>query len=214
MLLLVGLGNPGPRYERNRHNIGFMAVDGIVRRHSFGPWRARFQAQTAEGVLANEKVLAMKPTTFMNESGRSVGEAARFYKVTPAEIVVLHDELDLALGKVRLKTGGGHAGHNGLRSIDAHLGPDFHRVRIGIGHPGDKALVHGHVLSDFAKAEEPAVTKLIDAIADAAPMLADPARHNAFMTRVSYLLNPPPPKPAKGEKTTAPEDTPEGGHGL
>lgn len=194
MLLLVGLGNPGPKYEKNRHNIGFMAVDEIVRRHSFAGWRARFQAATSEGRLGNEKVLAMKPTTFMNESGRAVGEAARFFKLAPQDVVVLHDELDLAFGKIRVKQGGGHAGHNGLRSIDAHLGKDYARVRIGIGHPGDKDRVHGHVLSDFAKAEEADLTTLVDAIAGAAPMLADPEQHNAFMTKVALAIKPPPPK--------------------
>ena len=199
MLLLVGLGNPGPKYERNRHNIGFMAVDEIVRRHSFAAWRGRFQALTAEGHYGGEKIMAMKPTTFMNESGRAVGEAARFFKLAPEDVVVLHDELDLAFGKVRIKQGGGHAGHNGLRSIDAHLGNNYARIRLGIGHPGDKARVHGHVLSDFAKAEEADLSTLIDAIGDAAPMLANPEQHNAFMTKVALAIKPPPEKkPPKG----------------
>ena len=199
MLLLVGLGNPGPKYERNRHNIGFMAVDEIVRRHSFAAWRGRFQALTAEGHFGGEKVMAMKPTTFMNESGRAVAEAARFFKLAPEDVVVLHDELDLAFGKVRIKQGGGHAGHNGLRSIDAHLGNNYARIRLGIGHPGDKARVHGHVLSDFAKAEEADLSTLIDAIGDAAPMLANPEQHNAFMTKVALAIKPPPEKkPPKG----------------
>ena len=199
MLLLVGLGNPGPKYERNRHNIGFMAVDEIVRRHSFAAWRGRFQALTAEGHFGGEKVMTMKPTTFMNESGRAVGEAARFFKLAPEDVVVLHDELDLAFGKVRIKQGGGHAGHNGLRSIDAHLGNNYARIRLGIGHPGDKAHVHGHVLSDFAKAEEADLSTLIDAIGDAAPMLANPEQHNAFMTKVALAIKPPPEKkPPKG----------------
>ncbi|MAW55568.1 MAG: aminoacyl-tRNA hydrolase [Rhodospirillaceae bacterium] len=194
MLLLVGMGNPGPKYERNRHNIGFMAVDEIVRRHSFAAWRGRFQALTAEGHYGGEKIMAMKPTTFMNESGRAVGEAARFFKLAPEDVVVLHDELDLAFGKVRIKQGGGHAGHNGLRSIDAHLGNNYARIRLGIGHPGDKARVHGHVLSDFAKAEEADLSTLIDAIGDAAPMLANPEQHNAFMTKVALAIKPPPKK--------------------
>ena len=194
MLLLVGLGNPGPKYERNRHNIGFMAVDEIVRRHSFAAWRGRFQALTAEGHFGGEKVMTMKPTTFMNESGRAVGEAARFFKLAPEDVVVLHDELDLAFGKVRIKQGGGHAGHNGLRSIDAHLGNNYARIRLGIGHPGDKARVHGHVLSDFAKAEEADLSTLIDAIGDAAPMLANAEQHNAFMTKVALAIKPPPKK--------------------
>ena len=164
MLLLVGLGNPGPKYERNRHNIGYMAVDEIVRRHSFAPYRVRFQSLTAEGSLGGGKVLAMKPTTFMNESGRAVGEAMRYYKLTPDDVLVIHDELDLAAGKIRVKKGGGLAGHNGLRSIDAHIGKEFYRLRVGIGHPGDKDRVHGHVLSDFSKAELAMFEKIVDAI--------------------------------------------------
>ena len=152
MLLFVGLGNPGAKHARNRHNIGFMAVDEIVRRHSFGPFRSRFQGLVAEGVLAGEKVQALEPLTYMNNSGQSVAAAVKFYKLDPAEIVVFHDEIDLAFGKVRAKTGGGTAGHNGLRSIAQHIGPDFRRVRIGVGHPGDKDRVHGYVLRDFAKA--------------------------------------------------------------
>ena len=196
MLLLVGLGNPGPRYENNRHNIGYMAVDRIVRRHSFQPWRARFQAVCAEGLIAGRKMLAMKPTTFMNESGRAVGEAARFFKLEPRQVAVLHDELDLAFGKIRAKQGGGVAGHNGLRSIDQHIGPDFWRIRIGIGHPGDKERVHGHVLGDFAKADMPMVERIADAIADAAPMIAN-EDFNAFMSRVALLIQPPKPKKAR-----------------
>ena len=142
MLLVVGLGNPGGKYADNRHNIGFMAADEIVRRHSFSPWRSRFQADVSEGVLDGEKVLVMKPMTFMNESGRSVGEAVRFYKIDLADVIVLHDELDLVPGKMRVKLGGGHAGHNGLRSIHAHIGADFKRLRLGIGHPGGFGL-HG-----------------------------------------------------------------------
>lgn len=198
MLLLVGLGNPGPRYEKNRHNIGFMAVDAIVRRHSFGMERARFQALVAEGTIAGRKTLAMKPTTFMNESGRAVGEAARFFKLPPEQIVVLYDEVDLALGKVRTKFGGGHAGHNGVRNIIQHVGADFWRVRIGIGHPGDKDKVHGHVLGDFAKADRPMVEKIIDAVADAAPLIAE-NDFNGFMTKVAQQVHPQRPKPPKPE---------------
>ena len=194
MLLLVGLGNPGPKYKRNRHNIGFIAVDEIVNRYSFGPWRARFQAQTAEGHLGGEKVLAMKPTTFMNDSGRAVGEAIRFYKLNVNDIVVLHDELDLTFGKLRLKRGGGHAGHNGLRSIDTHIGKGFVRVRLGIGHPGEKSSVHGYVLSDFPKSEVAHLNTWVETIAEAADMLADPDHHNAFMTKVALALNTPSPK--------------------
>ena len=204
MLLLVGLGNPGPKYENNRHNIGFMAVDAIVRRHSFQQDRARFQALCAEGTIAGRKTLAMKPTTFMNESGRAVGEAVRFFKLEPEQVVVIHDEIDLALGKVRAKRGGGHAGHNGLRSITQHIGADFWRVRIGIGHPGEKERVHGHVLGDFAKADRPTVDRIVDAVCDAAPLIAK-EDFNGFMTRVALLINPPkpksPPAPEKGEKT-------------
>ena len=190
MLLLAGLGNPGPKYENSRHNIGFMAVDEIVRRYSFATWRGRFQALTSEGRLGSEKILAMKPTTFMNESGRALSEAARFYKLAPKDLIVLHDELDLAFGKIRIKQGGGVAGHNGLRSIKAHLGNNFIRVRVGIGHPGNKDLVHGYVLSDFAKSENFALTTLITAIGESAPMLADPEQHNAFMTKVALVQNP------------------------
>lgn len=197
MLLLAGLGNPGPKYEKNRHNIGFMVVDEIVRRHSFGAWRGRFQSVMSEGRFGNKKVLVMKPTTFMNESGQAVSEAVRFFKLATEDVVVIHDELDLAFGKLRIKLGGGHAGHNGLRSIDAHLGGSFARLRIGIGHPGDKDRVYGHVLSDFAKGEQRELSNLIDAIGEAAPMLADPKRHNAFMTKVALAIKPPVSKPER-----------------
>lgn len=198
MLLLVGLGNPGPKYERNRHNIGFMAADEIVRRHGFARARARFQSLTAEGVLGGVKTLVVKPTTFMNESGRAVGEAMRYYKLAPGDVMVIHDELDLATGKIRVKTGGGNAGHNGLRSIEAHIGNGFHRLRLGIGHPGDKHRVHGYVLSDFAKTELTYVEKIIDAIGESVALLVSDS-HNAFMTRVALILNPPKPKAPKPE---------------
>jgi PTH1 family peptidyl-tRNA hydrolase len=172
MHLLVGLGNPGAKYARNRHNIGFMALDEIVRRHSFGPWRKRFEGQCAEGSLDGEKILTIKPDTFMNDSGRAVGAAVRFYKLTPGDVTVIHDEIDLAPEKVRFKKGGGHAGHNGIRDIAAHIGADFSRVRIGVGHPGLKDRVSGHVLDDFSKAEMNWVTTLLDAVAEAAPRLA------------------------------------------
>ncbi len=172
MHLLVGLGNPGAKYARNRHNIGFMALDEIVRRHSFGPWRKRFEGQCAEGSLDGEKILALKPDTFMNDSGRAVGAATRFYKLTPGDVTVIHDEIDLAPEKIRFKKGGGHAGHNGIRDIAAHIGADFARVRIGVGHPGLKDRVSGHVLDDFSKAEMNWVTPLLDAVAEAAPRLA------------------------------------------
>ncbi len=171
MLLFVGLGNPGRQYARNRHNIGFMALEAIARRHGFAQARARFQGLVSEGTIAGEKVLLLQPQTDMNESGRSVGEAARFHKIPLGDIVVFHDELDLAPAKCRIKIGGGVAGHNGLRSITAHVGNDYKRVRMGIGHPGDKALVHGYVLNDFAKSEEPWVEALCDALADNAPLL-------------------------------------------
>ena len=196
MLLVVGLGNPGPGYANNRHNIGFMAVDAIVRRHSLSPPRRRFLGETFEGAVAGEKVLALKPTTYVNNSGESVGAAMRFYKLAPGQVVVIHDELDLAAGKLRAKTGGGSAGHNGIKSITAHIGPEFRRVRVGIGHPGDKDRVTGHVLHDFAKAEGAWTGPLLDAMADAFPLLVagDDA---AFMSRVALLIRPPEPRPAK-----------------
>lgn len=200
MLLLVGLGNPGPEHERNRHNIGFMAADVIHRRHGFGPWRARFHGLIAEGTVAGKRVLALKPTTYMNRSGVAAGEAARFYKIAPADVTVLHDEMDLVAGKVRVKRGGGSAGHNGLRSLDAHIGPDYRRVRLGVGHPGDKERVLGWVLEDFRKSDAAWIEPLLDAVADALPHLlkGDDA---GFMTRVA-LLAPVPGKdkaePAKG----------------
>jgi PTH1 family peptidyl-tRNA hydrolase len=190
VLLLVGLGNPGAEYARHRHNVGFMAVERIVARHGFGPARSRFMGQVNEGVLAGGKVLALRPTTFMNESGRAVNEAARFYKLTPADIVVLHDELDLAPGKLRVKRGGGLAGHNGLKSIERFIGPDFRRVRIGIGHPGHKDAVQRYVLHDFAKVDRDWLEPLLDAVAEAAPLLAR-GGDAAFASRVALLLNPP-----------------------
>ena len=174
MLLFVGLGNPGSRYACNRHNIGFMVVDAIAKRHGIVPWRRRFQGVAAEGPLGGERVLLLLPGTFMNESGRAVGEAAHFYrdKLDLRDIVVFHDEIELPPGKVRVKIGGGNAGHNGLRSISAHIGNDYRRVRIGVGHPGIKELVHPHVLSDFAESERAWVEALCDIIADNAELLA------------------------------------------
>jgi peptidyl-tRNA hydrolase, PTH1 family len=171
MLVIAGLGNPGARYARNRHNIGFIAVDTIAEWSRFGPLRARHQALAAEGLIGDERVMLLKPQTYMNDSGRSVGEALRYLKLDLGALVVVHDELDLAPGKVRVKVGGGDAGHNGLRSITAHVGPDYKRVRIGIGHPGDRALVHNYVLSDFAKSEAGWVEAVCRAIAEAAPLL-------------------------------------------
>ena len=172
MQLFVGLGNPGARHAGNRHNIGFMAVDAIAKRHGFAPWRRRFQGVATEGNVDGKKILLLLPGTFMNESGRAVAEAANFYKIGLSDIIVLHDELELPAGKVRIKTGGGNAGHNGLRSVSEHMGNDYKRVRLGIGHPGAKELVHSYVLSDFAKAERPWVETLCDAIADNAGILA------------------------------------------
>lgn len=172
MLLFVGLGNPGPKYAGNRHNIGFMAVDDIARRYRAAPWRSKFQSQASEAVIGDARVVLLKPQTYMNDSGRSVAEAARFYKIAIGDIVVFHDELDLAPGKLRIKTGGGNAGHNGLRSITSLVGNDYRRVRLGIGHPGHKDQVHAFVLNDFAKSEHPWVSQLCEAVADAAPLLA------------------------------------------
>src|SRR5580658_2821193 len=171
MRLFVGLGNPGAKYAHNRHNIGFMAVDEIARRHGFAPWRRRFQGETAEGTLDSERVVLQKPLTFMNDSGRAVQEAANFFKLPAGEITVFQDELELPPGKVRVKVGGGIAGHNGLRSITAHIGNDYRRVRIGVGHPGAKDLVEHYVLSDFAKSERPWVDSLIGIIADSVDLL-------------------------------------------
>jgi peptidyl-tRNA hydrolase, PTH1 family len=172
MLLIVGLGNPGSGYAGNRHNVGFMVVDAIAKRHGIGPWRRRFQGVSAEGPLAGERVLLLLPGTFMNESGRAVAEAVNFYKLGLPDVVVFHDEIDLSPGKVRVKTGGGSAGHNGLRSISSHIGNDYRRVRIGVGHPGAKELVQMHVLNDFAKSERDWVEALGGVIADNAGLLA------------------------------------------
>ena len=169
MLIIAGLGNPGAKYEKNRHNIGFMAADEIARRWRFGAPRAKFQSVIQEGEVEGTRVLLMKPQTFMNASGNAVGEAARFYKIAPADIIVFHDEIDLAPGRFRMKTGGGAAGQNGVRSLISQLGPDFRRARMGVGHPGEPSLVHGHVLSDFHKAEQPWVDALLNACADALP---------------------------------------------
>ena len=171
MLLLVGLGNPGARYIGNRHNIGFMAVQAIAKRHGIGPWRRRFQGVACEGPIGGERVLLLLPGTYMNESGRAVGEAAQFYKLPPETTTVFHDEIELPPGKVRVKVGGGIAGHNGLRSISEHIGNDYRRVRIGVGHPGHKDLVEHYVLSDFAKSEWPWVEALADLLAENVDLL-------------------------------------------
>lgn len=205
--LIVGLGNPGAKYAGNRHNIGFMAVDRIAADHGFGPWKARFQAQATEGRLGDTRVMLLKPQTFMNLSGQSVGEAMRYLKLTPADVIVLHDELDLAPGKCRVKRGGGHAGHNGLRSIHQHIGADYGRVRLGIGHPGDKDRVSGYVLSDFAKADADWLDDLLRGISDGAAALAagDEARfQNAVAARIAPARNSGAERPAK----PAPQPTP------
>lgn len=198
MMLLVGLGNPGSRYAYHRHNIGFLALDDIVRRYRFGPFRAKFQGQLADGSLGEARVLALKPMTYMNESGRAVREAMRFYKLEPAQVTVIHDELDLPPGRCRVKRGGGAGGHNGLRSIDGQIGTDYWRVRLGIGHPGDKDLVTGYVLHDFGSRDEAWLDSLLEAVAACAPLLAEGAPEK-FMTKVALLTKPP--APAKGPDT-------------
>lgn len=202
MLLLVGLGNPGPAYAGHRHNIGFMALDRIAERHNLPPWRAKYRGRFTEGQLGAKKVLLLEPLTYMNESGRSVAELFNFYKLDPKQLVVFHDELDLAPFKTRVKVGGGVAGHNGLRSIDACIGTrDFKRVRLGVGHPGNRHRVTGHVLGDFAKAEKANLETFLDAVVDAAPMLVE-GDDAGFMNRVALLTQPPKektekPKPGK-----------------
>jgi PTH1 family peptidyl-tRNA hydrolase len=188
MKLFVGLGNPGEKYSANRHNIGFMAVDRIAESHGFGPWRKKFQGLVSEGSIGGQRILLLKPETYMNESGRSVGEAQRFLKIPLSDVYVFHDELDLAPGKVKLKAGGGNAGHNGLRSISAHIENDYKRVRLGIGHPGSKDAVIYYVLNDFAKVERAWLSDLLDAVADAAPYLAkgDDARFLSDVARSLY----------------------------
>jgi PTH1 family peptidyl-tRNA hydrolase len=203
MLLLVGLGNPGSGYAKNRHNIGFMAIDAIAGRYSFAPFRKKFNGLLAEGVIDGAKVLACKPQTFMNESGRAVTAVCAFYKIRPEDIIVLHDEIDLAAAKVRVKRGGGHAGHNGLRSIHDHIGSGYGRVRLGVGHPGDKDMVSGHVLKDFSKADTEWVDKVINAVADHIGLLAA-TKDSDFANRVMADVNPPrphKPKPETDNKT-------------
>lgn len=192
MLLMVGLGNPGARYAGNRHNVGFMAVDRIAADHGFSPWKARFQGLASDGRLGSERVTLLKPQTFMNQSGQSVGEAMRYLKLTPAEVIVMHDELDLAPGKCRVKRGGGHAGHNGLRSIHQHVGADYGRVRLGIGHPGHKDRVSPHVLSDFAKADADWLDNLLRGVSEGAAALAqgdDERFQNAVAARTQPARN-------------------------
>lgn len=209
MKLFVGLGNPGAKYARNRHNIGFMALDRIAEDHGFGPWKSKFQAEMAEGRLGGEKVLLLKPQTFMNRSGQAVGEAMRFFKLDSTDVTVFHDELDLAPGKVRVKAGGGHAGHNGLRSIHEHISNAYDRVRLGIGHPGRKEMVSPYVLSDFAKADADWLEDVLRGVSDGAGFLADDDG-GKFMNAVALRTAPPrssktPAKPQpKPEKATEP----------
>ena len=212
MQLFVGLGNPGAKYAANRHNIGFMAVDRIAADHGFAPWRSKFQGKIAEGRLDGERVLLLKPQTFMNLSGQSVGEAMRFHKLTPADITVFHDELDLTPGKTRVKQGGGHAGHNGLRSLHQHIGPDYARVRLGIGHPGHKDRVAGYVLSDFSKADQNWLDDLLRGISDGASALAA-GDTSKFLNAIALRAAPPrsststkPTTPKPEVKDTAPPD--------
>ncbi len=203
MRLIVGLGNPGAQHSGHRHNVGFMAAGAIARRHGFSPAREKFHSLAAEGTLAGDKALILWPQTYMNDSGRAVQAAMQFYKAEPNDLTVLYDEIDLEFGKVRVKKGGGAAGHNGIRSIDAHVGPDFWRVRIGVGHPGVKGLVKHYVLHDFDAEEKPEVETMVGAIADNFALLFERG-HEHFMTKVALAINPPPPKPPRQEK--APED--------
>ena len=187
MLVFAGLGNPGAKYENNRHNVGFMAADAIARRHSFSPWSKKFQGLIAEGTIAGEKIILIKPQTFMNLSGQSVGEALRFYKLELSALTVFYDEIDLAEGKLRIKTGGGAGGHNGIRSIDGHVGNAYRRVRIGVGHPGVKEMVQHHVLGDFAKADREWLDPLLDAIADNAAMIVK-GDESGFMNKAALAV--------------------------
>jgi PTH1 family peptidyl-tRNA hydrolase len=202
MRLLVGLGNPGLEHARQRHNIGFMAVAAIHRLHGLGPWRARFDGLAAAGTIAGIQVVLLKPATYMNDSGRAVQQALRFHKLDPGAMIVLHDELDLEPGRIRVKVGGGHGGHNGLRSIDQHAGQAYWRVRLGIGHPGDRDLVAGYVLHDFARADRAWLEPLLDAVAREIPDLLS-GQEARFASRVALALSPPklkPPRPAPDRK--------------
>ncbi len=205
MKLIVGLGNPGAKYARHRHNIGYMAVDRIAADHGFGPWKSKFQGRISEGRLDGAKVILLKPETYMNNSGQSVGEAMRFFRLDPGDITVLHDELDLAPGKVRVKRGGGHAGHNGLRSIHAHIGDAYDRVRLGIGHPGRKELVSGYVLHDFARADDDWLEDVLRGVSDGAAYLAQ-GDGGRFMNAVA--LRTAPPRSSTTAKTPARAEEP------
>ncbi len=203
MKLIVGLGNPGAKYARHRHNIGFMAVDRIAADHDFAPWKGKHQGSVSEGRFGSDRAVLLKPETFMNKSGDSVQAAMRFYKLEPGDVIVLHDEIDLAPGKVKFKQGGGHAGHNGLRSIHSHIGADYARVRLGVGHPGHKDRVPGYVLHDFAKADEGWLDDVLRGLSDGAPWLAlgDGAK---FMNAVGLRVAPS--RPSTGTK--GPKDAP------
>ncbi len=198
MLILAGLGNPGPKYARHRHNLGYMVADEIIRRYGFRLAQARHHSYIATGDIRGEKILLLKPKTFMNDSGRAVGSALRYFKLKARDVTAIYDELDLAPGKVRVKRGGGAGGHNGIRSLDSHIGKDYRRIRIGIGHPGDKKRVHRYVLSDIAKADQPLMHDIVDAVCEALPILVD-GDDAGFMTKVALLC--PPPKPASAATT-------------
>ncbi len=205
MQLFVGLGNPGAKYARNRHNVGYMALDEIAADHGFSPWRSKFQGQISEGRLGSEKVILLKPETFMNLSGQSVGEAMRFYKLDSTDITVFQDEIDLAPGKCRVKDGGGHAGHNGLRSLHQHIGPHYSRVRIGVGHPGHKDRVAAYVLHDFAKADQDWLDDLLRGVSDGAVDLAAGNSAN-FLNAIGLRMKPA--RPSKPEKPAKPQSEP------
>ncbi|MBV6631830.1 MAG: aminoacyl-tRNA hydrolase [Alphaproteobacteria bacterium] len=212
MLIFAGLGNPGPKHAKQRHNIGFMAADAIASLHGFDAWRSQFRALTAQGRIGGKKVLLVKPQTFMNDSGAAIAGAMRFYKVDTDNLITCHDELDLAAGKLRMKRGGGHAGHNGLRSIDSHLGPHYYRLRLGIGHPGEKSRVLGHVLGDFAKSDQPWLVAMIGGIAQEFPRLVE-GDHNGFTSRVAMIIHdatkpPAPPKEASKAADTKASGSP------
>lgn len=209
MKILVGLGNPGDKYEQNRHNVGFMAVEAIAENHSGGPWKRRFQGFASEADIGRERCLLLKPSTFMNESGRSVGEALRFYKISPADVIVFHDELDLEPGRVRVKFGGGHAGHNGLKSLSAHIGNDYHRVRIGIGHPGSREAVVSYVLHDFSKKDREWLEPLLHAIARGAPHLltGQDAKFLNEVARASRVMAEPASAAVQGRRGDRPAAT-------
>ncbi len=207
MILIAGLGNPGAKYARNRHNIGFMALDRIAADHGFAPWRGKHQGSVSEGRFGSDKVVLLKPETFMNNSGQSVQAAMRFYKLAPQDVIVIHDEIDLAPAKVKFKRGGGHAGHNGLRSIQNHIGADYARVRLGVGHPGHKDAVPGYVLRDFPKADDDWLDDVLRGVSDGGPYLAadDPAK---FSNAVAMRVNPPRSGTGKKQKAN-PEPAPD-----